>query len=146
MGNSYVTFQNLSFRSRDTLLELWLRLLALNLPDDQYKPKTWIHELRNEWLFQASGLWNGVISPQLDKFCTTQERIEVVLATSNRLMVRLKACGDVVGSRELGLLGLGSFEVDYPVHYFEQMHERFEALLLGQPLPPTPKVIPGPPE
>ena len=146
MGNSYVSFQDRNFRSRDTLLELWLRLLALNLPDEQYKKESWIHDLRDEWLYQASGMWNGVISPQLDEFCTTQERIDVVLASSDRTIERLKECGETIGARELGLLGLGRFDTDYPIYYFEQMHERFQALLTGKPLPPTPKVIPMPNE
>lgn len=144
MGNSCVSFRDRSFRSRDTLLELWLRLLALNLPQEQYKRESWIHDLRNEWLFQASGMWNGVISPQLDEYCTTQERIEVVLGASDRLMERLRECGDSIGRRELGLLGLGRFDADCPIEFFEQMHECFRALLAGEPLPLTPNVIPVP--
>lgn len=143
MGNSYVSFQDRSFRSRDSLLELWFRLLALNLPQDQYKRESWIHELRNEWLFQASGMWNGLIAPQLDEYCTTQERIDVVLDASDRLMGRLRECGESVGGHELSLIGLGRFEADYPIGHFEQMHERFRALLTGSPLPLSPKVIPA---
>ena len=142
MGNSYVSFRGCSFRSRDFLLELWLRLLAPNLPDDQYKRESWIHELRNEWLYQASGMWNGVISPQLDKFCPTSERIEIVLTTSDRLMERLRECGSTVSRHELSLLGLGKFNADLPIDYFEQMNARFRALLQGAPIPTTPKVIP----
>lgn len=146
MGNSYVSFRDRSFRSRDTLLELWFRLLALNLPQDQYTRESWIHDLRNEWLFQASGMWNGVISPQLDDYCTTPERIEVVLGASDRLMGRLRECGESVGGHELGLIGLGRFDADFPIGHFEQMHERFHALLTGDPLPLSPKVIPAPTE
>jgi hypothetical protein len=142
MGNSYVSFRDRHFRSRDSLLELWFRLLALNLPEDQYKRETWVHELRDEWLFQASGMWNGVISPQLDEYCTTSDRIDLVLRASDRLMIRLRACGTSIGCHELGLLGLGCFDADYPISYFEQMQERFRALLTGAPLASTPKVIP----
>lgn len=80
-------------------------------------------------------MWNGVIAPQLDGVFTSTERIELVLRTSDRLMERIRACGETIGGQELGLLGLQRFDADYPVEYFEQIYERFRALMTGAPLP-----------
>lgn len=132
MGNSYVSFQNRRFRSRDSLLEVWFRLLALNLPSQQYNTDSWIHDLRDEWLFQASGLWNGVVSPQLDKYCTSQERIDVVICASDFLMEQLDKCGDTIGRNELGLLGVGSFDDDFSVRRLREFHGQFRALLTDE--------------
>lgn len=97
MGSLFTEFKGFGFWSQDWLLECWLRSLALNLPSDSeqdvYKPG-WLHDLRDDWLLQSAGFFNGFVSPDLDRHLTDDHRRDIMIATAKKTLSKLEARGD----------------------------------------------------
>lgn len=79
MGTTFVTMtRNASgkaqgFWMNDGMLELWLRLLALHLPeptnDGEYSATV---EIRNNWLLASRGYFVGCVPHSMEDACATQ--------------------------------------------------------------------------
>ena len=132
MASSFTEFRGSGFWSRDPILELWLRFLALHLDSNADVLDHWLHSFRDELLFASSGRCNGWVSAQLDRFLTDDTRVEAVIAASNRAIKCIRAIGSTVPKSFLTALGTGHYEVDRPLSSFEAMHEIFNTLLLGR--------------
>lgn len=133
MGKSFTSFREQGFWCRDGILEVWLRCVALHLPDDAYQSDTWLHKLRDQWMFASSGLCNGWVSAALDEHVTDSNRAEIIIAASDLAISSLRAFSPAVPSAFLNALGIeGTSFVDHPIQWFEDIHDTFNSLLMGQ--------------
>lgn len=128
MGRSYTEYRGRGFWSRDSQLELWLRLLAMNLPGALVPG--WQKDLQHEWFFWSSGQCNGFVSAQLDTLGDDPEKVQVVLKLVREMLLRLKACDEYLPPTFLNLLGIsGRFEHEYPTRLIIDVGEQFKSLL-----------------
>lgn len=131
MGNSYTSFKDHGFWSRDGLLELWLKLLANNLPTDIHENE-WLKPVREEWLLQSSGLFNGFVSAQLDVFLDQDEKVRTIISVADRAIDAVRAGGTALSSQALEKLGIEDSFDDLPTGFLEEIHEAFTKLLRGE--------------
>ncbi len=69
------------FWMRDEMLELWLRLLSLHLPELPTVVKnSATADIRNKWLLASRGYFNGCVPHEMEFACSTPERTHVVRA------------------------------------------------------------------
>jgi hypothetical protein len=112
MGTSFVTITDGTsgdepgFWMRDEMLELWLRLLSLHLPeptdDGEYSATP---EIRNKWLLASRGYFNGCVPHEMEFACATPERMNVVRAAIKSLMAKLVESDSVLDAGTLNLFG-----------------------------------------
>lgn len=93
---------------RDGMLELWLRLLALHLPEPTDSGE---HEatlkIRNQWLLASRGYFNGCVPHGMEDACATPEgRVVVRVAIDSRLAA-LQHTKSPLDADTLNLLGIG---------------------------------------
>jgi hypothetical protein len=132
MGSSFTEFHGKGFWSWDPLLEAWLRVLSLHLGDDVHKPG-WQHDLRDQWLLASTGYFSGWVSPSLDEFLTTEERVVAILQASERCISSLRSFGAFVPATFLNALVFANPSgADLPIEWFDLIAARFTALLRGE--------------
>jgi hypothetical protein len=132
MSSSFTEFRGKGFWSTDTLLEVWLRVLSLQMEEDVAEPR-WQHELRDTWLLYSNGRFMGCIAPCLDQYLTDADRIAKVLQASDHCIRALRDFGDYVPAEFLRTLGIQQlFTADLPIEWFELIACRFSALLRGE--------------
>jgi hypothetical protein len=112
MGTSFVTITDGTtgsepgFWMRDEMLELWLRLLALHLPEPtDAGENSSTPEIRDRWLLASRGYFNGRVPHDMEFACATPERMEVVRAAIRSLMANLDKSDSVLSADTLNLLG-----------------------------------------
>jgi hypothetical protein len=128
MGRSYTEYRGQGFWSLDVQLVLWLRLLALNLPDALVPG--WQKDLQHEWFFWSSGRCNGFVSAQLDTLSDDPEKVATVLRSARKALQLIHACGESIPSSFLNLLGISlHFEQDFPTLLIVEVGEQFVAIL-----------------
>ena len=76
MGTSFVTITDgitgdePGFWMRDEMLELWLRLLSLHLPEpNDNGENTATPDIRNRWLLASRGYFNGCVPHEMEYAC-----------------------------------------------------------------------------
>lgn len=119
MGTSFVkildgmTGEEPGFWMRDEMLELWLRLLALHLPEPAPTELTSAtHEIRNKWMLASRGYFKGCVPHEMEFACSTPERRQIVRVTIESLMAKLGESKAVLDASTLNLLG--NEECRYP--------------------------------
>lgn len=84
MGTTFVTLssessEGVGFWMHDSVLELWLRLLALHLPEPTSNGDHQATiEVRNAWLLASTGYFGGSVPHDLQRACATPEGCDVV--------------------------------------------------------------------
>ncbi len=131
MGSSYTSFKDHGFWSRDGLLELWLKLLAHNLPKDS-PGSEWLKLLREEWLLQSSGIFNGFVSAQINELLDEDQKVRVVISAADHVIRTVRACGPTLSVQALEKLGIEDSYDDFPIAFLEEIHEAFSKLLRGE--------------
>jgi len=132
MGSSYTSFKDHGFWSRDGLLELWLKLLAHNLPKDSAGSE-WLKLLREEWLLQSSGIFNGFVSAQMNELLDKDEKVRVVISVADQVIGTVRAWGPTLSVQALEKLGIEDIcDGDFPIAFLEEIHETFSKLLRGE--------------
>jgi hypothetical protein len=93
MGTSFVTITSSQsgdkpgFWMRDAILELWLRLLSLHLPEPtDAGENVATPEIRNRWLLASSGCFNGCVPHDMEFACSTAHGTSVVRAAIQSLV------------------------------------------------------------
>ena len=112
MGTSFVSVGETGFWMRDSMLELWLRLLALHLEDpaDGSSP---CDPIRSEWLLASRGYFNGCVPLDLASNVSTDAGRKLVLDAIASLRKSLKDAPPTLDCHVLNLLGMsGSFEAN----------------------------------
>ncbi len=91
---------------RDSMLELWLRLLALHLPEpNDYGEHESTTEIRNRWLLASRGYFTGFVPHSMEFACSTPENRAVVELSIKSLMSALENSSSVLNADVLNLLG-----------------------------------------
>ncbi len=100
----------------DGILELWLRLLALHLPEPtdsgeyQATPK-----IRNQWLLASKGYFIGCVPHGMEDACSSQEGRTVVRMAIKSLLEALQCAGTLLDSETLNLLGIEGGQFTAPI-------------------------------
>jgi hypothetical protein len=96
MGTTFVTIHEgctgtePGFWMRDEMLELWLRLLALHLPEPTDNGEhTATFEIRNRWLLASRFYFGGCTPHHMEDACSTPEGRAVVRYAIDSLMTTL---------------------------------------------------------
>jgi len=113
MGTTFVTLSRETsgnepgFWMRDGMLELWLRLLALHLPEPtdsgEHQAST---EIRNRWLLASRGYFVGCVPHYMEEACSTEAGRDVVRMAMGSLLTALDLAPKPLDSDTLDLLGV----------------------------------------
>ncbi|MER9563774.1 hypothetical protein [Mesorhizobium sp. M0571] len=132
MGTSFVAIGDKGFWMRDSVLSLWLRLLALNLETkaDRADP---LMLLRDEWLWQSEAEIVGAMDAHLDEAAADSATKASVVAAIERLLEALSRHGDKLPASTMNLLGFtNSWGLDYQTKGLVEVGRAFLALLDGR--------------
>ena len=104
MGTSFVEIGGNGFWMQDSVLELWLRLLALHVEDPaDDSPLT--RRIRDSWLLASRGHFGGCIPDDLAAFVSTPEGHAIVLRAIGSLKRALENGPELLDHGTLNLLG-----------------------------------------
>ena len=81
MGTTFVNIGERGFWMRDGILELWLRLLSLHLPEPTSQDRTTsrLLPIRDRWLLASRGYFNGCVPVDLAEAVGDAEGRQVVV-------------------------------------------------------------------
>ena len=113
MGTTFVTLSRETsgkepgFWMRDGMLEIWLRLLALHLPEptDSGQHKATL-KIRNQWLLASRGYFGGCVPHGMEDACATQEGRAVVRMAIDSVLGALQDAKTPLDAETLNLLGI----------------------------------------
>ena len=153
MGTTFVTLSRETsgkepgFWMRDGILELWLRLLALHLPEptDRGEHQATL-KIRNQWLLASRGYFNGCVPHGMEDACATQDGRNVVRAAIHSLLAALQQTKTPLDADTLNLLGIeGQFTAPIERNWLRDTGHAFLDLLDGKIscLPSSTEVMPG---
>ena len=141
MGTTFVTLSRKSpgkepgFWMRDGMLELWLRLLALHLPEptDSGEHQATL-KIRNQWLLASRGYFVGCVPHGMEEACSTQEGKAVVRMAIDSLLAALQGTMRALDAESLNLLGNegGLFTAPIERKWLEEVGYAFLDLLDGK--------------
>ena len=141
MGTTFVTLAHAvtgsepGFWMRDRMLEIWLRLLALHLPEptDSGEHQATL-EIRNQWLLASRGYFNGCVPHGMEDACATSEGIAVVRSAIDSLLVALQQTDTPLDASTLNLLGIeaGGFSESIERMWLRDIGQAFVDLLEGK--------------
>ncbi len=134
MGSSFIDFKDYGFWSRDDGIEVWLSLLVREIDRLDSVPD-WLKEARDHWLLQATVGFGGWIHPQLDDYLVTQDRINLVLMLSERVLKWLNEQGEYFSQEYLTSLDTSReswWTAEIEVEMFAQVGRKFIELLRGE--------------
>lgn len=132
----------------DGMLELWLRLLALHLPEPtdngEYQASL---DIRNKWLLASRGYFIGCIPHSMEEACATPDGIAIVRKAINSLLAALKDSTAPLDANTLNLLGIegGVFTKPIERKWVEEVGHAFLDLLDGKinGVPTSTEIMPG---
>jgi hypothetical protein len=119
MGTTFVTItegtsgDEPGFWMRDAMLELWLRLLSLHLPEpDDYGEHLATPEIRNRWLLASRGYFIGCVPHEMEYACSTSEGSSVVRHAIESLMTALDGDDAPLDAGTINLLGIEGTQLE----------------------------------
>jgi hypothetical protein len=154
MGTTFVTLsretsgKELGFWMRDGMLELWLRMLALHLPEptDSGEHRATL-EIRNRWLLASRGYFVGCVPHGMEDACGTAEGRAVVRMAIDSLLGELQQTKTSLDADTLNLLGIegGQFTAPIERKWLQEIGHAFLDLLDGKIscVPSSTEVMPG---
>ena len=133
MGTTFVTIdETTGFWMRDSILELWLRLLALNIeesPDENYFGR----EIRNQWLLASKGHFVGHVPHDLHAFANNEIGQPIIRTAIDSLLLKLNNAPGTLDGPTLDLLGIdGRFNGAIQTSRLIEIGDAFKKLLDGQ--------------
>lgn len=139
MGTTFVSLSDdieahaAGFWMRDWVLELWLRLLALHIPDATTDPSSVNQQIRDQWLLASRGGFNGCVPHSLDEAVSSDEGESVVRKAIGSLMRVLKRSPGHLDAETLNLLGMDArFSSDIEARRLIDVGQAFLDLLDGK--------------
>lgn len=140
MGTTFVTLsrqapgKDLGFWMRDGMLEIWLRLLALHLPEpaDSGEHQATL-SIRNQWLFASRGYCIGCVPHNMEAACATSEGRAVVRSAIDSLLAALQTGSTPLDAGTVNLLGMEGTQVA-PIErrWLQEIGQAFIDLLDGK--------------
>ena len=140
MGTTFVTLsrevsgKETGFWMRDGMLEIWLRLLALHLPEpyDSGEHQATV-EIRNRWLLASRGYFNGCGPHSLEDSCATPEGRAVVRCAIDSLLAALRKESPPLDAGTLNLLGIEGVQfASIERRWLQEIGQAFIDLLDGR--------------
>jgi hypothetical protein len=134
MGKSFVEFRGHGFHARDTPLELWLRLVTLQLRYRVAIEDAAFRDLRETWLIATSGC-QGCVGEcaGFDRVLSNDDLVKVAIEASEEVLKAVKELGPKLDHKYLNTLGLpGHFMADLDTWKVVQVGEHFVRLLRGE--------------
>ena len=90
MGTTFVGISDRGFWIRDSVLELWLRFLALHI-EDPGESGSLATSIRDQWLLASRGFFNGCVPEGLEEAVSTPEGEALVRAAIHSLLGALES-------------------------------------------------------
>ena len=122
MGTTFVTItegttgNEPGFWMTDGMLTLWLRLLALHLPEpNNLGEHAATPEIRNRWLLASAVYFGGCVPHEMEFAAATPERQSVVRKAIDSLLAVLDQSDTPLNADTVNLLGIegrGFFDID----------------------------------
>ena len=122
MGTSFVTITDGNtgdepgFWMRDSMLELWLRLLVLHLPEPTDKG---CHQstpgIRSRWMLASTGYFSGCVPHDMEFACSTVDGRTAVVTAVQSLMKSLNKHDSALDPNMLNLLGNKGVVFNQPI-------------------------------
>lgn len=130
---TFVDIAGRGFWVQDSVLELWLRLLALHIEDPPKSGSVATH-IRDQWLLGSRGQYIGCIPVDLDEALATAEGAVLVRAAVHSLLAALAAAPSHLGHDALNLMGFsgGVFTAPIETRRLPQVGGAFLDLLDGK--------------
>jgi hypothetical protein len=104
MGTTFVQIDDRGFWMRDNVLQLWLRLLALNIPEPKPDDSEAL-QIRNQWLLASTGYFTGCVPDGLPEAVATPTGKQTVIRAVDALMAALSEAPPTLDKGFLNLLG-----------------------------------------
>jgi hypothetical protein len=140
MGTTFVTLSRevsgneTGFWMRDGMLEIWLRLLALHLPEpnDNGEHRATV-EIRNRWLLASRGYFGGCVPHSMEDACATPEGRAVVRYAIDSLLAALQKGSTPLDAGTLDLLGIEGIQFgSIERRWLQEIGQAFIDLLDGR--------------
>lgn len=138
MGSTFVSLADtasegeIGFWMRDSILELWLRLLSLHIPEPTSNHDTH-YRIRNQWLLASRGCSGGHVPHDLSNAVSTPEGRQIVMDAIVSLMDALAEAPPVLNGPTLDLLGIdGTFQDGLETRRLTEVGSAFKDLLAGR--------------
>ncbi|NML04502.1 hypothetical protein [Sphingomonas sp. G-3-2-10] len=111
MGSSFVTVDGQhGFWAVDSIHELWIWLVALNIDASREPPASPVVELRNSWLTAGMMSLGGVVYNQLDRFMAQPEAADAIRSATAKLRTKLIKAPDFI---HVDAFNLAGFDTDW---------------------------------
>ena len=132
----------------DGMLELWLRLLALHLPEPTNGGEHQATlDIRNRWLLASRGYFTGCVPHSMEEACATQAGRDVVHMAIDSLLAALQQAWTPLDADTLNLLGIegGQFTAPIERKWLLEVGDAFRDLLDGKItyVPSSTDIMPG---
>jgi hypothetical protein len=105
MGTTFINIGKNGFWIRDSILELWLRLLSLHI-EEPVKDEVKVYSIRDKWLLASKGYFTGCIPVALEEAVSTEEGRIVVLKAINSLLNSLHKIPEKLDKNTLNIIGI----------------------------------------
>jgi hypothetical protein len=121
------------FWMNDSLLELWLRFLALHV-EDPVESGSLAARVRDQWLLASRGFCTGCVPEGLEEAVSTSEGDALVREAIHSLLGALQAAPSRLNKDALNLLGFtgGEFTADIETWRLVEVGHAYLALLDGK--------------
>ena len=133
MGTSFVSINDKGFWMRDSMLTLWLRLLALHL-EEPTKDGIIERNIRDKWLLASRGFFPGCIPDDLEDAVSTDEGRQVVIGAIKSLISTLAKGPKTLDPGTLNTLGISGafFSADVEAWRLIEVGNAFLTLIAGE--------------
>jgi hypothetical protein len=118
---------------RDSVLELWLRFLALHV-EDPIESGSLATRIRDQWLLASRGFFTGCVPEGLEEAVSTREGEALVRAAIHSLLKALGAAPAYLNKDVLNLMGFtgGTFTADVETRRLVEVGQAHLDLLDGK--------------
>jgi hypothetical protein len=133
VGTTFVGIGDRGFWMRDSVLELWLRLLALHV-EDPVESGSLATKIRDQWLLASRGFFIGCVPEGLEEAVSTPEGEALVRAAIHSLLEALKAAPSHLSKDVFNLMGFtgGTFTADIETGRLVEVGHAYLDLLDGK--------------
>lgn len=133
MGTTFVGIGKRGFWMSDSVLELWLRLLALHV-EDPVESGTLATKIRDQWLLASRGFFTGCIPDGLEAAVSTEEGAALVRTAIHSCLEALAGAPSHLNKDVLNLMGFsnGTFGADIETWRLVEVGHAYLALLDGK--------------
>ena len=131
MGTTFVDIKEKGFWLRDSILELWLRFVALHI-EDSPKDNSEAHKIRDEWLLASRGYFNGCVPHNIEEIVSTKNGKQIVIDAINSLLSELKKAPDNLDMNVINLMGCGEWRGNFETYRLVELSEAILDLIDGK--------------